>query len=116
MKKFLKSICIALVAIVTGVAITACKPGSVEKAKEKMESAGYVVMAYENDDNIEGFVGGFIAMNISAGESMIAILFESKSDAEKFAELNAKTEYGEAKVEGKWLFAGSEGAIEAFKK
>ena len=55
-------------------------------------------------------------MNISAGESMIAILFESKSDAEKFAETNTDRSYGEVQVEGKWLFAGSEGAIKVFKK
>lgn len=116
MKKFLKSFCIVFVAIITGFAVTACKPGSVEKAQEKMQSAGYTVLEYENDEGIEGFVGGFIAMNISAGESMIAILFESKSDAEKFAEINTDRSYGEVKVEGKWLFAGSEGAIKAFKK
>ena len=40
MKKFLRTLCIALVAIVTGVAITACKPGSIEKAEAKMEKAG----------------------------------------------------------------------------
>ena len=39
----------------------------------------------------------------------------SKDDAEKYAELNTKTEYGEVKVEGKWIFAGSEGAIKATK-
>ena len=116
MKKFLRTLCIALVAIVTGVAITACKPGSIEKAETKMEKAGYTVLAYDVSDDAEGFVGGFIAMDISAGESMCAILFESKEDAEKYAELNTKTEYGEVKVEGKWIFAGSEGAIKAFKK
>ena len=116
MKKVLRTLCIALVAIVTGVAITACKPGSIEKAQSKMENAGYTVLAYENNEDIEGFVGGIIAMDVSAGESMVAILFESKDDAEKYAELNSKTEYGEIKVEGKWIFAGSEGAIKAFKK
>ena len=116
MKKVLRTLCIALVAIVTGVAITACKPGSIEKAEAKMENAGYTVLAYDVGDDAEGFVGGFIAMDISAGESMCAILFESKEDAEKYAELNSKTEYGEIKADGKWVYAGSEGAIKAFKK
>ena len=115
MKKILKSICIALVAVVTGFAITACKPSNIEKAEAKMEKAGYTVLAYDSV-SADGFVGGFIAMDIKGGESILAILFESKEEAEKYAELNKKTEYGEAKVEGKWFYAGSEGAIEAFKK
>ncbi len=116
MKKFLRTLCIALVAIVTGVAVTACKPSNIDKAEAKMEKAGYTVLAYSNDDKAEGFVGGFIAMDISAGESMLAILFESKDDAEKYAEVEKKTEYGEIKVEGKWVFAGTEQAIKDFKK
>ena len=116
MKKILKSLCIALVAVVTGFAITACKPSNIEKAEAKMEKAGYTVMAYDSVKKEDGFVGGFIAMDIKAGQSILAILFESKEDAEKYAELNKKTEYGEAKVEGKWFYAGSEEAIKAFKK
>ena len=116
MKKILKSLCIALVAVVTGFAITACKPSNIEKAEAKMEKAGYTVMAYDSVKKEDGFVGGFIAMDIKGGESILAILFESKEDAEKYAELNKKTEYGEAKVEGKWFYAGSEEAIKAFKK
>ncbi len=115
MKNFLKSICIILVVVLTSVAVTACKPNSLEKAKTKMEEAGYVVMDYALDDGAEGFVGGIIAVDFDNDESIIACLFESKADAKKFAELNATTAYGESRVEGKWFFAGSEGAIEAFK-
>lgn len=116
MKKILRTLCIALVAIITGISVTACKPANIEKAEAKMEKAGYTVLAYENDDNIEGFVGGFIAMDISAGDSMLAILFESKNDAEKYAETKIQSEYGEIKVEGKWIYAGTEQAIKEFKK
>lgn len=116
MKKILKTLCVALVAVITGFAVTACKPSNIDKAEAKMEKAGYTVLAYNSVNDADGFVGGFIAMDIAGGESILAILFESKADAEKYAELNKKTEYGESKVEGKWFYAGSERAIEAFKK
>lgn len=121
MKKFLRAICMAFVVVIAGVALTACKPGSVEKAETKMKDAEYTVIAYEVKD-AEGFVGGFTASKISVGngvdfDGMIALLFDSKDNAAEFGEnFETESKYGEVKVDGKWVYAGTEDAVKAFLK
>lgn len=105
MKKF---IC-ALLATIACLTLFACTPSNVEKAKAKMEDAGYLVVGKE-DENAEGLVGAFAATKIT--ENIVAFLFETKDDAKKFAE-----EMGSKAVQdGKWVYYGSESAIEAFTK
>ena len=120
MKKFLKTLCIALVAIVTGVAITACKPSNVEKAEAKMEEAGYTVITLGEDaDDAEGLIGGFIATDVdlvNGTETISALLFDSKDNAKKFYEKWVSEDSNEkVKQNGKWVYVGTDAAVEVFE-
>ncbi|MBR2441703.1 MAG: hypothetical protein IKB20_01325 [Clostridia bacterium] len=109
MKKFL----VALMAALTCFACVACAPTSVEKAEEKMQKAGYTVVAY-SDKEAEGLVGGFVASNgILTGDSMTALLFETKDDATDF--YSNVDDLG-ATLDGKWVYWGDEEAIKEFTK
>lgn len=109
MKKFLLAIITAIMCI----GMAACAPSTVEKAEEKMEKAGYTVLAYSNEE-AEGMVGGFTAKKgLIGGETLTAMLFDSKDSATDF--------YGtfsqgvkSAVLDGKWVYFGSEAAVEAF--
>ena len=110
MKKFLT----ILATILACICITACTPSNVEKAKAKMEEAGYTVLAY-SDDNAEGLIGGLIAKTgLLSGESVTAILFDTKDNAKDFYEDHASE--SNATLDGKWVYWGMKGGIEAFKK
>ncbi|MBR2623423.1 MAG: hypothetical protein IKD15_04275, partial [Clostridia bacterium] len=87
-------------------------PSTVEKAEEKMEKAGYTVLAYEKKE--EGSVGGFIAKKgIVGGEMLTAILFESKDAASDFYGTYSQIDTN-AVLDGKWVYSGSEEAVKAF--
>jgi hypothetical protein len=107
MKKF---IC-ALLATLACLTLFACTPSNVEKAKAKMEKAGYKVAGYEDED-AEGLVGAFSATKTPVIDTIKAFLFESEKAAKEFAEKTGNL----AKQDGKWVFIGSESAIEAFTK
>ena len=111
MKKMKKIIGLFLAALAC-LSITACTPSSVEKAEEKMKKEGYQVLAYTDDE--EGLVGGLIATKAESlldVDTITALLFETKEDAEKFAESTAQTG---AIQDGKWVYWGNEDAIEDF--
>lgn len=120
MKKVIKTLCMALVVVFAGLIVTACKPSTVEKAEEKMKEAGYTVVAFEAGKDAEGYVGSFMASKVSIGsgvefDGMLAILFDNTDDAKEFGETyEAESKYGEVKVDGKWVYAGTEAAIDAF--
>lgn len=111
MKKFLLAIITAIMCI----GMAACTPSSVEKAEEKMQEAGYTVLAYSKED-AEGMVGGFTATKstgLLSAETLTAMLFDSKDSATDF--------YGtfsqgvkSAVLDGKWVYFGSEAAVEDF--
>ena len=111
MKKFLLGLLMAIMCI----GMAACAPMSVEKAEEKMQEAGYKVVAYENKE-AEGMVGGFVATaglsGLLSGNTMTAVLFDSKDAATDF--YSALSETG-AVLDGKWVYWGSEEAIKEFK-
>ncbi len=110
MKKFLTILATVLACIF----ITACTPSNVDDAKAKMEEAGYGVLAYSNDD-AEGMIGGLIAStSIIGGESLTAVFFETKEDAKKFYDDHASE--SNATLDGKWVYWGTKGGIDAFKK
>lgn len=117
MKKAFKFLSLALMAIFTGALLTACVPSNVEKAEEKMEEAGYLVIDYSKSDDAEGCIGGLLATKILDGEGLIAILFDSKDNAKDYYEslTDKNTEYGNFLQDGKWVYAGTDGAIETFK-
>lgn len=112
----MKKILCAVLAAVSCLGFAACVPGSVEKAEEKMKKEGYTVIAYE-DKEAEGLVGGFNATKVegflgSESDSITALLFESSSDAKDFvAELGDDSK---AVQDGKWVYWGTEDAIEDF--
>ena len=110
MKKFLLGLLMAIMCI----GMAACTPSSVEKAEEKMQEAGYTVVAYEDKD-AEGMVGGFVATaglsGLLGGDVMTAVLFDSKDAATDFYSTLAETG---AVLDGKWVYWGSEKAIEEF--
>ena len=111
MKKFLSTMIMALACV----AMAACAPMSVEKAEEKMQKAGYTVVAYEKED-AEGFVGGFVATaglsGLLGGNTMTALLFETADAASDF--YSVANQAG-AVLDGKWVYWGSEEAVDAFK-
>ena len=111
MKKFLLAVITAIMCI----GMSACAPSSVEKAEEKMQEAGYTVVAYEKED-AEGLVGGFVATaglsGLLGGNTMTALLFETKDAASDF--YSTVSEAG-AVLDGKWVYWGSEEAVDAFK-
>ena len=119
MKKALKFLSLAFVAIFAGTLLTACAPSNIEKATEKMEEAGYTVIDYDKGKDAEGFVGGLLATKILKGEGLIAMLFDSNADAKEFFESmtdsDKDSDYGAFQQSGKWVFAGTEDAIDAFK-
>ena len=114
MKKGSKILSLACLFAVSASFLAACKPTSVEKAKEKMKEEGYTVEAYEiNEDGVKG---GFIATKgtLLDLDSMTAILFETKKDAKEYYE-EVGGEDSKWIQEGKWVFLGTEDAIEDFK-
>ena len=120
MKKALKFLSLAMMILFTGALLTACVPSNVEKAKEKMEEADYLVIDYTKADDAEGCVGGLLATkttNLLDVEGLIAILFDSKDNAKDYYEslTDKDTEYGNFLQDGKWVYAGTDGAIEVFK-
>lgn len=110
MKKFLLGLLMAIMCI----GMAACTPSSIEKAEEKMQEAGYTVVAYEDKD-AEGMVGGFVATaglsGLLGGDVMTAVLFDSKDAATDFYSTLSETG---AVLDGKWVYWGSEKAIEEF--
>ena len=120
MKKLTKILSFAFVVLFAGIVLAGCTPANIDKAKAKMEEAGYTVVAYDQGKDAEGFVGGFMATNISLTsgvDAMVAILFETSADAKEFSETwTGNYEGKQVFTEGKWVYTGSEDAIEAFKK
>ena len=108
MKKFL----LGLLAAIMCIGMAACTPSSVEKAEEKMQEAGYKVVAYSKDD-AEGMVGGFVASKglTDITNTMTAILFDSKDAASDFYSTISETG---AVLDGKWVYWGAEEAIKEF--
>lgn len=125
MKKFL----VALMAALTCFAFAACAPSNVEKAKAKMEEAGYRVevsdesaaelLAGEEAVGMIVAIKGEFSLTGGADVDMIsAVLFESSSAAKEYYEEH-KDEAEEDQIikrDGKWVYAGTEDAVEAFTK
>ncbi|MBE5736016.1 MAG: hypothetical protein E7356_01480 [Clostridiales bacterium] len=119
MKKALKFLSLAFVAIFAGTLLTACVPSNIEKATEKMKEAGYTVYDYDKGEDAEGFVGGIVATKDLLKDRLVALLFDSKADAKDFYEdmtdSEKNSEDNPFQVSGKWVYSGTEDAIDAFK-
>lgn len=110
----MKKVLCAVLATVACMGFAACVPSNVEKAKTKMKTEGYAVVGVEDYEG-EGLVGGFNATKLEWNDvdNITALLFDSKANAKKFYdELGDKSR---AFQDGKWVYWGTEDAVEDFK-
>lgn len=121
MKKTIKSLLMVAVCVMLCFSLSACKPKNIDKAKSRLEKAGYTVMDYEVEEDAEDVVGAILASNfekVNEIDGMIAILFENKGSAkdyyESVTENNGKSMVGEWELSGKWVYSGTERAVKAF--
>lgn len=122
MKKFLKSLSLVFAVVMVGAVLCACVPSNLEKAKARMEDAGYTVVSIGKDDaEAEGLVGGILATKgalLSGVDTITAMLFDSKDSAEKFYEKYVNNQKQDddtlIKQSGKWVFSGTEQALKDF--
>ena len=136
--KIMKKLLCTLLLALTCVVFAACVPSNIEKAKAKMEDAGYKVETLSKDDvedeDAAGVVGALSAHKVDSdsilggavetitGDSdwIMATLFDSKDSAKKYYDKYAKEEEAEEdqiiKLDGKWIYMGTEAAVEAFTK
>lgn len=108
MKKIISLILVALVTV-TCFAFTACTPFNIDKAKTKMKEEGYVVVDWPIDS--EGFVGGILATR-NIVDSIYALLFDSVKSAKDYYE--NKADKSSAIQKGRWVYWGTEDAIDDF--
>ena len=118
--------------LVCAVLLVACAPANSEKAKAKMEKAGYNFewSAYDEVQK-NGAVGTFLAGSDKALGQAIGSIFGSGDDVEAMGGIlfdsakNAKAYYEDQKdaegktdyvLVGKWVVYGNEKLIKAFKK
>ena len=110
----LKKVICAVAAAMSCLFLFACTPTSVSKAKEKMREEGYTVSTYSAED-AEDVKGGFVAMK-SGGildvDTITAVLFDSTKAAKKF--MKESGDKLNAIRDGKWVYWGTEDAIEDF--
>lgn len=125
MKKFL----VALMAALTCLACVACAPSNLEKAEEKMKEAGYKVTVMDGDkakliagdDAVGVIIAGDVEFSFTNtdAEFFTAVLFETRDDAKDYYEDIKDEEADEDQVvkqDGKWVYVGTEDAIEDFTK
>ena len=113
MKKILTAFVTLMMSIACCV-LAACAPMNIEKAEDKMKDAGYTVVAYEQD--AEGLVGGIMATKVEGLldiDTLTALYFSSIGEAKDFYD---ELDNEDAKWQGKWVFWGSEDAMEDFTK
>ena len=117
MKKMITFVLAAL----TCLCFTACAPMDVDKAEEKMEKAGYKVTVVDGtlaeiiDENAEASLTA-----IKSGDMLTAVLFKDFKSANEYYKkaMDEDKEKGDqvVKKNGKWVFVGTEDAIEDFTK
>ena len=111
----MKKILCAVLAAVACLGMAACVPSNMDKAEEKMKKEGYTVIAY-TDEEAEGLVGAFTATKMEGilnVDNVTALLFESSKAAKEFyKDMENK---GSAIQDGKWIYWGTEDAIEDFE-
>ncbi len=112
MKKVLPIISVVLIVVLAAMFLVACGPSTVEKAKENLSEAGYLVVGGQRE--VEGVAGVIVATKLTS--SMTGVLYSSTSaasaDYKKIKEENPNTTVEKI---GKWVVWGDEAAIKAFK-
>ena len=122
MKKIFKWITLGFAALMTCATLVACTPSSIDGAKEKLKEKGYTVLSTNQAEDKEGCIGGFTATSIEGFEvdNITAFLFDTKKDAEAFYNdadaLNSIFGNDSVILKGKWVYFGTEDAIEDFNE
>ncbi|MDR2635065.1 MAG: hypothetical protein LBC13_03675 [Clostridiales bacterium] len=130
-KNLFVSVAVVLAAVVMMFAFTACISSDVDKVKEKLEEAGYTVIAQKANDLDEGIVGGLQAVKGKTSFSFTDLnidgiyiyTFAKAGEAKKYYDENKdkfeKTakifKDGKSGVQGKVIYVGSPDAIKAAK-
>ena len=114
----MKKLIALLVVVFAAFVLVACAPSSYEKAKAKMDDAGYTCLGGVNKEvGDNGEVATLSGTTIK--ENFVAVLYDSSSNAKK-AFNSAKDAEGKVpdnlELVGKWVIYGSENAVKAFKK
>ena len=134
MKKIIAIIAVIALMAVLGTVLFACVPANADKAKAKLEKAGYTVSVEDIDadmaklakmDGAQKSIEAYKeAEKEEDSEYVMAILFDSaknakayfndnKDDIKKMGEDVEDFEYGQS---GKWVYGGTKAAVKAFKK
>ena len=122
MKRLAKSI-ISCLLVVMMMILCACNiPLDIDKAKSKMQKNGYHVMDYysyygydEEEDAIEGLLGGFVATKRTLGAGITVLYFEDV-DYSKAYYSKIRDEIKSAERSGSCIYWGTEVAIEEFER
>ena len=112
----MKKVILAILAMLSCFAFVACVPSNVEKAEAKMEKEGYIVRGEERVEDVVllgGLVGGLVATKLT--DTINAYLFSSKAEAKDFYEKLSDKTKSKAIQDGKWIYWGTEDAIDDFK-
>lgn len=121
MKKVIRlsSLVVMLVALFT---LCACAPANADKAKAKMEKAGYkavaTVLSEEGENGeIANVTGTKNELSLSAVTGVYTATLYKNAKAAKEAYNKTKNAEGESAcyLVGKWVFVGGEEAYKAFK-
>ncbi len=125
MKKIAKILSVAMLVVMTALVMTACVPGSAEKAKKKLEKAGYtveVVDLVEESTDIEGGlyqVAAFVEVEDDYNFAISVIYFDTKDNAEawynEYKEAIGDDEEGiTVHIKGKVVYWGTEQGVKDF--
>ncbi len=114
MKKTMKWITVAAASLISALALLACVPSDMDKAYDKMAMEGYSV-SIEKLQTDDGCLGKLHAVKDDDGcvDSIFAYLFDSKVAAKAYFEEN-KGNANMLILDGKWVYVGTEDAIDDF--
>lgn len=111
MKKFIKTLTLGILTVITALTLLACAPSNLEKAEKKMKDKGYSVVTTDDYGLVEGCEGAIVCRQSGLSLNMItALYFEDAASAKAYFE-----EIGEKGWrEGKWVIAGDAKVYEDF--
>ena len=124
----MKRILDVLTLLVCVVLLVACAPANSDKAKAKMEKAGYTASWVANkevgEDGQVGYLSatkgnsiGSLIDGVLNGDGLVATLYDSSANAKKaYKETQNSEGNTSAVLVGKWVVTGSDEALKAFKK
>lgn len=119
MKKFLKSIVVTILTIITAITLFACAPSTIKEAKNKMEDLGYTTI-YLNETKQNGLLGTakFMRVDKNGSDIITVFLYDSAKTANSLKGKYQKTvnKNESVSVDGKWIIIATENAKKDFQK